>query len=236
MKATSKVYVLVHGAWHGGWCWRQVTQILAGKGNVVYTPTNTGLGERQHLLSNNITLNTFVDDISNLLYFEDLHNVVLVGHSFGGLAISGVADRCPERIQQLVYLDAFILQNGQSTMGTLPDGVANKLRQQSNDFDGGLSLPIPSPKSFGVTQPDQVQLLEQYCTPQPLSVYESTLQLQHSIGNGLPVTYVAADPGYAPTAASRVFAQQQTKWKYITVNAGHNLPVCHPDLVAELLL
>src|SRR5690349_12899671 len=102
----SKTYVLVHGAWHGGWCWSKVAAILRGRGHAVVTPTQTGLGERSHLLSKSIDLDVFVADIANVIKYEELNEVVLVGHSFGGNAISGVADKMPQRIRRLVYLDA----------------------------------------------------------------------------------------------------------------------------------
>ena len=111
----SKTYVLVHGAWHGGWCWRAVADALRAKGHRVFTPTQTGLGERKHLLSREITLDTFVDDLTNLIEMEELQNIILVGHSFGGSPISGVADRMPDRIGHLVYLDSLVLEGGQST-------------------------------------------------------------------------------------------------------------------------
>src|SRR5215831_14186711 len=97
-------FVLVHGAWHGGWCWRSVADSLRSKGHRVFTPTQTGLGERRHLLSGDITLDTFVEDLTNLIEMEELQNIVLVGHSFGGVVVSGVTDRMPERVGQLVCL------------------------------------------------------------------------------------------------------------------------------------
>jgi pimeloyl-ACP methyl ester carboxylesterase len=97
-----RTYVLVHGAWHGGWCWSKVAAILRSRGHSVFTPTQTGLGERSHLLSKSITLDVFVDDIANVLKWEDLKDVVLVGHSLGGSTISGVADRMRDRVRQLV--------------------------------------------------------------------------------------------------------------------------------------
>ena len=109
-----KTYVLLHGAWHGGWCWRPVAEGLQARGHRVFTPTQTGLGERSHLLSRDITLDVFVADLANVFESEDLADVVLVGHSFGGLAISGVADRMPERILHLVYLDSLILEDGRA--------------------------------------------------------------------------------------------------------------------------
>src|SRR5215469_5914508 len=97
--AAAKTFVLVHGAWHGGWCWSKVAAILRTRGHTVFTPTQTGLGERAHLISKSIDLGVFVTDITNVIKYEDLTDIVLVGHSFGGNAISGVADTMRERIR-----------------------------------------------------------------------------------------------------------------------------------------
>ena len=102
-------FVLVHGGFHGGWCWREVARLLRGQGHAVSHPTQTGLGERSHLRSNALTLDLYIQDLVQHLVYEDLHDVVLVGHSFGGLAISGAAQHQPQRIRELVYLDALIL-------------------------------------------------------------------------------------------------------------------------------
>src|ERR1700730_4710979 len=118
--AASKTYVLVRGAWHGGWCWSKVALILRGRGHTVLTPTQTGLGERSHLPSKSIDLDACVTDIANVIRYEELNDVVLVGHSFGGNAISGVADIMRDRIRQLIDLDAVILENGQSVFTPLP--------------------------------------------------------------------------------------------------------------------
>jgi pimeloyl-ACP methyl ester carboxylesterase len=122
-------FVLVHGGFHGGWCWSRVAPALRARGHTVFTPTQTGCGERSHLMSKSITLDTFVDDVANALRWEDLHDVVLVGHSFGGLAITGVADRMPQRIRQLIYLDSLIVQNGQCAFDLLePEVVQGRLQ------------------------------------------------------------------------------------------------------------
>src|SRR5262245_36433174 len=105
-------YVLVHGANHGGWCWSRVAALLRAEGHSVYAPTLTGLGERAHLLSREITLDTFIQDIQSVIECEELSDVILVGHSFAGAVISGVADRIPELLEHLVYLDAVVLQHG----------------------------------------------------------------------------------------------------------------------------
>ena len=104
-------FVLIHGAWHGGWCWKKVSPILREAGHETYSPTLTGLGERSHLLSRDIDLNCHIQDVVNVLEYKGLKDVVLVGHSYAGMVITGVADRCPERLAQLVYLDAFAPQN-----------------------------------------------------------------------------------------------------------------------------
>src|ERR1700704_1085203 len=115
-------YVLVHGAWHGSWCWKRVRKALQAQGHEVFTPTLTGVGERSHLLSLQINLETHVNDVVSLIQWEELSDVVLCGHSYGGCVISGVADKMPSRLRALVYLDAFVLENGESLHDTLPPG------------------------------------------------------------------------------------------------------------------
>ena len=116
----AKTFVLVHGAFHGGWCWRDVAQSLRAAGHTVFTPTQTGLGERRHLLSRDITLDTFVLDVVNVIESEELGDVILVGHSFGGITITAVADRLPERLRHLVYLDAGVVHSGASVFAEYP--------------------------------------------------------------------------------------------------------------------
>ena len=144
-----KAYVLVHGVWGGGWTWTAVAERLRSQGHRVFTPTQTGLGERKHLLSRDTTLDTFVEDVANVLDVEDLRDVILVGHSFGGVPITGVADRMPERVRHLVYLDAVILQDGQSFLGTLPPEAAARLRAAARDGGNGMVLPPPPVEGLG---------------------------------------------------------------------------------------
>jgi pimeloyl-ACP methyl ester carboxylesterase len=126
-QTTKATFVLIHGAWHGGWCWKKLTPLLRAAGHEVYTPTLTGLADRAHLLSPQIGLNTHIADISALLEYEDLHNVILVGHSDGGMVITGVAEVAAQRLAHLVFLDAFVPQDGQSLFDTIPDrGAAMK--------------------------------------------------------------------------------------------------------------
>ena len=232
----SKTYVLLHGAWHGGWCWRDIADALRKSGHKVFVPTQTGLGERSHLLSNEITLDLFVQDLVNVLEWEDLNNVILVGHSFGGIGITGAADRVPDRIKHLVYLDSLILQNGESPFSVIPQDVVQARRKLAQEFSGGISMPVPPPEAFGVTEPSQAEWLKSKCTPHPISTYESTLSLKNPVGNGLPATYVAVVPDYGPTVASRAFAKNRKDCEYIEMDAGHDAMVTSPDAVIKLLL
>jgi len=228
-------FVLIHGAWHGGWCWRRVAAPLRAAGHVVYTPTQTGLGERSHLLSREITLETFVADVVNVLVWEELADVVLVGHSFGGISISGAADRVPQRIRHLVYLDAFIVQSGQSPFDTLTPELADSRRRAAQEFSGGVSLPVPDPRSLGVTDDADAAWLRAHCTPHPLSTYETPVLLHHELGNGLPATYLAARPEYRALVDSRAYARSRADWDYREILAGHDAMVTSPELVvAEL--
>jgi pimeloyl-ACP methyl ester carboxylesterase len=116
-------FVLVHGAWHGGWCWRRVADRLERKGHKVYSPSLTGLGDRSHLLGTRPTVTTHIDDIANIIRFEDLQRVILVGHSYGGLVISGVAEKVRPQLASMVFLDAFVPQNGQTIMSLSRQGL-----------------------------------------------------------------------------------------------------------------
>ena len=121
-------YVLVHGAWHGSWCWKRVRKALQANGHDVFTPTLTGLGERSHLLSREVNLETHIDDVVNLIRWEELSNIVLCGHSYGGVVVSGVADRVPDRIGALIYLDAFVLEDGRSVHDEVPPDQKERQR------------------------------------------------------------------------------------------------------------
>ena len=126
LTSNDATFVLVHGAWHGGWCWSRVAPLLRGAGYPVFAPTLTGLGERLHLLTPQVDLDTHVRDITSLLDYEDLHNVILVGHSYGGMVISGVAETAGTRLAQLVYLDAFLPENGKALKDYSPIDLEEK--------------------------------------------------------------------------------------------------------------
>lgn len=235
-QSTPKTFVLVHGAFHGGWCWSRVAKRLRAAGHNVFTPTQTGLGERKHLLSKDITLDTFTDDIAHVIEAEELSDIILVGHSFGGSAISGVADTMPERIRHLVYLDSLIVEAGKTPFdGLPPDLVASRRKAAANS--GGVGLPVPPPSLFGVTDTVDVDWLNRQLTPHPLSTYESKLSIKGPVGNNLPRTYVACtDPAYAGLESTRNWVKAQHGWRWIEMSTGHDAMVTAPEQLARLLV
>ena len=137
-------FVLVHGAWHGSWCWKHVRKRLQHAGHDVFTPTLTGVGERCHLASPNVNLSTHIADILSLIQWEELSRIILCGHSYGGFVISGVADRIPDRIRALVYLDAFVPEDGECLFDLVsPEMAAGMRRQAATSGDGWKVDPIP---------------------------------------------------------------------------------------------
>jgi pimeloyl-ACP methyl ester carboxylesterase len=233
--AGAKTFVLVHGAWHGGWCWSKVAAILRGRGHAVVTPTQTGLGERAHLLSRSIDLDVFVADIANVLKYEDLNDVILVGHSFGGNAISGVADSMRERIRRLVYLDAVMLEDGQSVFSRMSKDVVEARTKAAQETSGGLSIPPPPPVAFGISDAEQVKFVQSRFTPHPFNTFTSPLRLASKVGNNVPATYiVCTDPIYQPLESSRDWIRT-AGWKAVEIKAGHDAMVIAPDRLAEML-
>jgi pimeloyl-ACP methyl ester carboxylesterase len=231
----SKTYVLVHGGWHGGWCWTRVAEPLRASGHRVFTPTQTGLGERSHLVSPAITLEVFIQDVVNVLEWEDLTDVILVGHSFGGVSITGTADRVPWRIRHLVYLDAVVLEDGQNRYSALPAGVAETRRKLAQESSGGVLLPPVEPADLGVTDPADAAWVKAKMTAHPMRTFEDTLHLTRPVGAGLPVTYVATTPYFELAAPYRLFARKQPGWGYVEIAGGHDAMVTSPNALVEVL-
>lgn len=228
-------FVLVHGGQHGGWCWRYVTQRLRARGAEVFPVTLTGCGERAHLLSAEIGLTTMIEDVIGVIEAEELTDVVLVGHSFGGTPLAGIADRVPERIGHLVFLDAVLVRDGESAADQISDEVFLPWLQMAEEQTGGLGLPIHfTPADLGVTDPDDAAWIARRLTPHPTRGYTDKIHLQNPLGNGLPATYIAShqDLGLGP---SRKLAKT-LGWNYISLDLGHNLMVIAPDQTTELLM
>ena len=235
--AVPRTYMLVHGAWHGGWCWAKVADRLRAAGHRVYTPTQTGLGERKHLLRADISLDVFITDLVNAIEAEELNDVILVGHSFGGRPIAGVADRAPQRLKRLVFLDAGLPDPGKSVFDGFPSSVRDARIKAAQDFRGGLSFPPPPAGSFGVTAPDDVAWLERRMTPHPYGTYVTPMTLDHPIGNGVPCTYIRCiEPAYAVVDPSGAYAKSRADWQYLEIKSGHDAMVIAPGPLSEMLL
>lgn len=229
-------FVLVHGAFHGGWCWTRVAEPLCAAGHRVFTPTQTGLGERAHLLRPDVGVETFVRDVVAVLEAEELTDVILVGHSFGGVAISGAADRVPGRIRHLVYLDALLAPDGRSAFDDLPADVVERRIAESIEVGGVACMKPFPPSAFGVGDPADTAWLERRLTPHPLRTYQDKVRLHSDIGNGLPRLYaVCSDPQYAPLAASRDYVRQAPGWDVRDLPTCHDAMIAAPGLVADLL-
>lgn len=232
---TAKTYVLVHGGYHGGWCWKEVAAQLRAMGHQVYTPTLTGLGERSHLAATRPTLATWIEDIAQVIRFEELDSVILVGHSFAGSILSSLADRMPQRLRHLVYLDALVLRSGESSADRSPERFA-QLHQRAMESSNGLTIPPPDPSYFGITDPVMAAWVNTLVTPHPLQTYNDRIQLHHPLGNGLPGTYIAcAKPMFATNALSREIARSVPSWRYREIDTGHDAMLLWPTGLTAVL-
>lgn len=239
------LFVLVHGTGHGGWCWKFVRDILHEQGHRVYTPTLTGCGERSHLLHPEIGLETHITDIVNVLEWEELEEVVLVGHSYGGLVISGVADRQKERLKHLVYLDAIIPRDGESLLTARRDispeeMAANKDQLRRIAPDGNYVVGF-SAERFGIPpEPaDVVAWVERRLTPHPLKSWLDPVKFENGGEEGVPCTFINCTeppmPGAGLNNHAR-FAQEDPNWRYIELKTGHDAMVTEPQACADLFL
>ena len=236
MKNNKPHFLLIHGAWHGGWVWNEVSEILNYQGYSVSTPTLTGLGEKKHLLSSKITIDTFIEDVVNHIIFENLNNIILVGHSFAGSVISGVADKLKDRIQKLIYFDAMILIDGQKPFDITPKETVDQRIELAKKFGNKISIPAPSADAFGVFDVKKSLLLEEKLTPHPLSAFQSKLILKNEVGNGIPLSYIfCTKPVYKSLESSREVVRKM-KWPIFELNAGHDAMLTHPKETLNLLM
>ena len=169
MSVKPATFLLVHGAWHGSWCYNRVARLLRARGHTVYSPTLSGLAERSHQFSGDINLSAHVTDILNVIKWEELSDIVLCGHSYGGMVITGVAEAASERISSIVYLDAFLPGDNQSLMDLVP-AASLKGRSDAAGQLGGIGLPPATAKFFGVNDKDEA-MVDRLCTLQPYATF-----------------------------------------------------------------
>jgi pimeloyl-ACP methyl ester carboxylesterase len=234
-------YVLVHGAWHGGWCWNRVAPLLRDKGHDVYTPTLTGLGERVHLATPDVDLSTHIADVVNVIEFEDLRNVILMGHSYGGQVVTGVAGAIPDRIGQLAYLDAFVPGDGQALVDLMSNaGIADRLVPGSSPWQ----LPIPEPPfgTFGITDDNDYAWVRSKLVPHLLATMTQPVKLPVPLEwQPFGRTYIVAAgerPENYPSPFKQAYARlsQDKRWRMESLPTGHDIMVTMPRELSDILL
>jgi pimeloyl-ACP methyl ester carboxylesterase len=231
-------YVLVHGGGHGGWCYQRVARILRAAGHEVYAPTLTGLGERAHLLDDRVDLHRHIEDVVAVLHFEDLRDVVLVGHSYGGMVITGIADRAAERIGRLVFLDAANPVNGQSLVD-VSGPIIEAVRPMGEVVDGIELVLLPAPDAgvlYGVTDPDDLAWMADRLTGHPWTCFEQRLELTNEAALwAIPQYHIVC----TSTLASRdkaLLDRARSEGRLWDIDTGHDLMITEPEKTAEALL
>lgn len=229
-------FVLVHGGWHGGWCWKYVTPLLRAAGHAVYTPTLTGVGERAHLARPDTGLETHIQDVIGVLTYEDLHDIVLVGHSLGGPVITGVADRVSERIAHLVYLDSSVPRDGQADVDCYPLEFGARAWIEGMQSEGKHTVPpFVEEHPFGITNAEDIGWVNAKFTAHPIKAFLDPLQLQHGDPHLNARTFILctmADPAW--TSVER--ARTEPGRRVIELASGHDAMVIAPQALVDVLL
>jgi pimeloyl-ACP methyl ester carboxylesterase len=231
-------YVLVHGGGHGGWCYARVAPLLRAAGHDVYTPTLTGLGERSHLVGPHVDLDLHLRDIVNVMRFEDLHDVILVGHSYGGMVITGAADRATDRVGRLVYLDAATPRNGQSLVD-VAGPVINAVRPMGEVRDGVELVLLPAPDAgllYGVTDPADLAWMAERLTGHPWQCFEQPLDLEHEDELWAIPQYHVVCTSTIPTRDRALMDRARAERRLWDVDTGHDLMITEPQATADALL
>jgi pimeloyl-ACP methyl ester carboxylesterase len=241
-------YVLVGGGWLGGWCWHRVARRLREEVHDAYPVTLTGLGERVHLASPEVDLEIHITDVVNLVEFEDLHDVVLLGHSYGGLVVTGAADRIPERISQLVYLDTAPLPDGANLIEKFPPEARKRTEDRVRELGEGWKFQVPPPEELanmasleGVDE-DHLRLLYSRATPQPFGTYTQPLRLKNPAREGLPKLGIlcsfSLDRVKEMVAGGNPSFREMAgpNWRFAELPTGHYPMFSRPDDLAAVLL
>lgn len=227
-------FVVAHGAWSAGWAWKKMRSRMRARGHEIFTPTYTGLGERAHLAHKDIDLETHIADVLGLLDCEELRDIILVGHSYGGMVATGVADRASDRIAQLVYVDAFAPRDGQSLLDLQTEENRQRVREDARVNGGGWRItPNPPPPD---TSPEDLAWVSAHRRPQPLKTFEQKIKLTGAVER-LPRTYIYCKI-FRPGDVFRQFRDRASKekgWKCIDIDASHSPNVTAPDALAAVL-
>ena len=227
-----KTFLVCHGAWSAGWAWKKMRPLMQAAGHCLVTPSYTGLGERSHLAHPAIDLEAHIQDMLNVIKYEDLRDIVLIGHSYGGMVATGVADRARDRIAQLIYLDAFVPRDGQSLFD-LNEVALTKMREAAHDTDGWRIPPMPTPPD---TEVADVEWLMERRVNMPIKCFEQKLKL-HNGELTLPRSYIYATR-ITPADTFGQFAKRtksEAGWRYFEIDASHAPNVTAPEALMALL-
>ncbi len=241
--STRKSFVLVHGTWHGGWEWRDVRRNLTARGHEVFAPSCTGCGDRKHLMSPDVGLDTHVTDIANIIEYEELQDVILVGHSFAGLTITGVADRMRDRIKRLVFLDALVPYGdrisgvSRKEDGSLPDYWIKRQEKFIDGYQMDFFEDYPMEMVVPADDEENIAWLKRRITTHPARQWSDTLELKNGGWEGLPRTYLhCVGQIYSPTSMNMVGpAKDDPEWDYRAMPWHRNAMMTNADEVADVL-
>jgi pimeloyl-ACP methyl ester carboxylesterase len=236
-------FVLVHGAWHGGWCWQRVTSLLQAQGHRVHAVTLTGLGERAHLLAPSITLDTHIDDVISAIEVEELTEVVLAVHSYAGMIGTAVADRLGKHLKHLVYVDAVVPKPGESWSSTQSAAVQQQ-RLSAAQASTRFSFPPPDPEVFGLKGEDH-EWVKRRQTPHPGNTYQAPLDFDIARVAAIPRTFVnCTQPALGTIEPSRLRVKDAKFWdgawlpnsKVVEIKTGHDPMISEPAALAKILI
>jgi pimeloyl-ACP methyl ester carboxylesterase len=232
MSSSPKIFLVCHGAWSAGWAWKKMHPLMSKAGHRLLTPSYTGLGERAHLAHPAIDLDTHITDMLNVIKYEDLRDVVLIGHSYGGMVATGVADRARNKVKQLIYIDAFVPADGQSLLDFLAESERRRMREGAASGDGWRVPPNPTPAD---TPPEDVAWLRERRVHTPVKCFETRLSLSAPLN--LPRSYIYATRA-APLDTFGQFARMKKNdpaWGYHEIDASHSPNVTAPEALMALL-
>ncbi|MBM3245170.1 MAG: alpha/beta hydrolase [Candidatus Omnitrophica bacterium] len=231
--------VLVHGAYHGAWCWNKITGLLRAANLQVFTPTLSGLGEKKELLGPGINLSTHISDIVSFLKAENLGNVTLLGHSYSGFVVAGVAEIIPERISRIIYLDAMVPMDGQRVFDIRP-GI--RPRGEEIEFNGRkvkVMLP-PEPGALGITDQQDASWVKPLLTPMPYACYDEPVRINNPKVNSIKKVYLLNEiqtPGESRESHQHAYDRAEgNDWSRRIIPGPHDSMITHPGQLAEILI
>lgn len=235
--AGEQTFVLLHGAMHGGWCWTRVRELLEAKGHNVFTPTLTGLGERSHLLTRDVSVETHIQDIVNVLRYEGLSDVTFVAHSYAGLVAAVIPDRVPGAIKKMVFLDAILPRSGESWSSLYTDEGRAGMMNRIETAGEGWKIPAAATKFFGVTNPADQDWADPLITDHPGRTFTDVLTFDDQALMALDRTFIrCTDPALPTIESSKQRVREGEGWNYHELPTGHDAMITMPEALTELII